>query len=266
MGSRGIIGALAAILFLLPAAPAAADATLLVDGSDGLRSIIQLRAGKGRMAAAGVDEYVVFDSRAGTVTYVEPAQGQYTQVSAAELESGLQTAAGIRQAVAPYMGDMLAGLPPAQRRMIEQRIGPLPGAPAAGGEPAARIETVARGQHTIAGLSCRASGIVKNGRPSAEVCMATGPSGKLSAEDFRTLEALVAFSRGMAASAAGMFGDLAQQIEFLASDIDGVPVAVRDLENGRRYQVTAVSDAVLSDELFTAHGRLSRREMPALLR
>jgi hypothetical protein len=267
MVSRHIIGAIAAAAILLAAQSAVADTTLLVAGSDGTKSTIQLRGGKGKMSAAGKDEYVIYDAATGTITYVEPAQRQYTQMTAAELQSGLQTAAGIRQTVAPYMADMLAGLPPEQRRMIEQRLGAFPGAPAAGREPRAeRIETVARGKHIIAGLECKASGIVKNGHPSAEVCMATAPSGKLSPQDFDTLQAMVSFSRDMAGSAGSMLGEQAKQLGFLVTEVDGVPVAVRDLDSGNSYQVTAVSNAVLSDKLFNGYSGFRQRELPALPR
>jgi hypothetical protein len=267
MVSRRIIGGIATVAILLAAQPAGADATLIVQGSDSLKSMIQLRGGKGKMSAAGTDEYVVYDAGSRTITYVDPAQRQYTQMTEAELQSGLKTAAGIRETVAPYMADMLAGLPPEQRRMIEQRMGAFPGAPAAGSKPQAdQVKTVDRGSHVIAGLQCRASGIVKNGKPAAEVCMATGPSGKLSKQDFETLQSLVSFSRGMAGSAGSMLGDQVQQFDFLVTDIEGVPVAVRDLENGKRYEVTAVSDAALSDGLFNGYGGFRRQELPGLLR
>jgi len=267
MVSKCIISGITTIAILLAAPPAGADATLYVQGSDGLKSTIQLRGGKGRMSAAGMDEYVVYDAGTGTITYVEPGQRQYMQVTGAELQSGLQTAAGIRQTVAPYMADMLAGLPPAQRRMIEQRMGALPGAPAAGHAPATpSIEAVSRGSYIIAGLQCQASSIMKNGHPSAEVCMATSPGGQLSQQDFETLQAMVALSRSMAGSAAGMLGDQAKQFDFLATELDGVPLAVRDLDNGKRYQVTAVSNTVLSDGLFNGYGGFRQRELPGLLR
>jgi len=267
MVSKCIIRGIAAVAILLAAQPAGADATLFVQGSDGLKSTIQLRGGKGKMSAAGLDEYVVYDAGSGTITYVEPAQRQYTQVTETELQSGLQTAANIKQTVAPYMADLLAGLPPAQRRMIEQRMGSFPGAPAAGGTPAApRVEAISRGSYIIAGLQCKASSIVKNGHRSAEVCMATSPGGKLSKQDFETLQAMVSLSRNVASSAGGMLGEQVKQLEFLATDIDGVPLAVRDLDSGRRYQVTAVSNAVLSDGLFNGYGGFKQRELPGLLR
>ena len=265
--ARGIITAIASVAAMLAGMPAYADATLLVQGSDGLESSIQVRQGRGRISTAGMPGYLEFDAGSQTITYVEPEQRRYTQATAAELQSGIQAAANIRESVAPYMEDLLAGLPVGQRSMIEQRMGAMLGAPAAGKDtPVAGFKTVARGTYTIAGVRCHASGILKNGRPAAEVCMATGPGGKLSAQDYATLAEMLAVSRTLAAGARGMLGEVAGQLELLAPGIDGVPLAVRDLEHGRRYQVTAVSNTALADTLFNSYSAFQRQELAALLR
>jgi len=251
----------------LAAMPVPADITLKVQGSDGLKSVIQVRNGKGRMSSDGRGEYLLYDSQTATITYVEPQQQQYTQLTAAELQSTVQTAANIKQSMAPYMANMLAGLPAEQRKMIEQRMGGIPGAPAAG-KPVkpADIRTVDRGRHSIAGLQCQASGIIKNGQPAAEVCMATAASGKLSNRDFATLEALVTLSRSMAGTASGLLGGMVEQFDLLAADLNGVPLAVRDIEHGKRYQVVAASNVALSDRLFNGYGMFKKQEVPGLFR
>ena len=66
---------------MLSPLPAHADATLVVQGSDGLQSTIQLRNGRGKMSASGMDAYIIYDAGAGTVTYVEPQERRYTQIS-----------------------------------------------------------------------------------------------------------------------------------------------------------------------------------------
>jgi len=267
MISRCIIGGMVAASVMLAAMPVQADITLKVRGTDGLNSTIQVRNGQGRVSSDDRGEYLLYDSGTGIITYVEPQQRQYTQLTAAELEATVQTAANIKQSMAPYMADILAGLPAEQRKMIEQRMGAIPGAPAAG-RPVrpADIRTVDRGMLTIAGLRCQAIGIMKNGRLAADVCMATAASGKLSNHDFATLEALVKVSRKMAGTASGLLGGMAEQIELLAADLEGVPVAVRDIEHGTQYQVTAVSNAALSDTRFNSYGNFQRQGMSGLFR
>lgn len=264
MISRCITGGVAMLMYLLAALPVHADATLVIQGSDGLRSMIQIKDGRGKMSTAGSEDYVIYDSGAGIITYVEPQQRRYTQVSREQLEADVETARGLSEGVASYMEGMLASLPPAQRNMIRQRMGTVLSPPAAGPAPKGDTRTVARGMHSIAGLPCKASGILKNGRPAAEVCMLTSANGRLSQQDFATLEAMVVFSRGLASSAGSLLGDLGEPFEFLALDVDGVPVAVRDLEHGKSYRVTAVSDAALSVALFNGYSRFERRDMPSL--
>ncbi len=263
---KTITSSAAVAAIMLASLSAHADATLFVQGSDGQKSMIQVRNGKGKMSSDGMDDYIIYDTGAATVTYVEPQQRRYTQMSEDALQANMQAVGNIQKTVAPYMADMLAGLSPEQRKMIEQRMGAMPGPPAAGPAAGADIKTVARGTHTVAGLSCKASDIVKNGRTAAEVCMATAASGKLSKQDFATMEAMMKFSRGMASSAGGMSGGFTEQLEILALDVEGVPVAVHDLEHGKRYQVTSVSDATLSDALFNDYARFEQRDMPGLLR
>jgi hypothetical protein len=267
MVSRCIFGGAAMVAVMLAAIPVQADITLNVRGSDGLKSTILVRNGTGRISTDGRGEYLLYNSSTGTVTYVEPQQQQYTQLTAAELEATVQSAASIKQTVAPYMADILAGLPAAQRKMIEQRMGSIPGAPAAGMPvKSANLRTVDRGRHVIAGLRCQASGILKNGRPAAEVCMATAASGKLSNHDFATLESLVVFSRNLAGPASALLGDMAEPFKLLATELDGVPIAVRDIEHDRQYQVTAVSNATLSDAYFNSYGRFQKQALPNLFR
>ena len=96
--------------------------------------------------------------------------------------------------------------------------------------------------------------------------MATTASGKLSNRDFATLEALVMFSRSIADTATTLMGDMAEPLKILATELDGVPIAVRDIEHGRQYQVTAVSNATLSDAYFNSYGRFQKQAMPDLFR
>ena len=87
-----------------------------------------------------------------------------------------------------------------------------------------------------------------------------------SAQDYATLAEMLAVSRTLAAGARGMLGEVAGQLELLVPGIDGVPLAVRDLEHGRRYQVTAVSNTALPDTLFNSYSAFQRQELAALLR
>lgn len=252
---------------MLAALPASADATLVLGGLDNPESTIYIRGDKGRMSSAGRTEYLLYDRANEIIVFVEPATEQYTQMTVAELEAMVQKAAVVKETVAPFMADLLAGLPDEQRAAIEQQIGGMPGSPASG-VPAgsAKIRTVSRGKRVFSGVACEASEILKNDRPFMQVCMATSAHGPLSAADFSMLESLMDISRRVAGTAGSLIGDLNQPLELLAADLKGVPLSVHDMENGTRYQLTSISDAELSDALFLNYGKLKRKDMPVLLR
>jgi hypothetical protein len=254
-------------LAMLGAMPAHADTTMGIQGSDGLNTSIQIRNGKGRVSSIGRDDYLLYDSGTSVITYVEPASQQYTQMSVAELEATLQTAKSVKQTIAPYMDSMLAGLSEEQRNMVEQRMGSIPGAPAAG-KPVTPVDIsiVDQGKQTVAGLQCQASKLLKNGKTVAEVCMATSASGKISAEDFATLETLVKLSRSMADHYSGMPGDMGMQAELLALELHGIPVQVKDIEHGKYYHVATVTDAALSDSLFDGYKGFQKQGVQNLLK
>ena len=263
MVTRYIIYGITAVASMLAVISASADATLEVQGPDGLRSTIQIRNDKGRIDTDSSSEYLLYDNNTGIITYVRPVQKQYTQLSTAELDAMVQAAANIKQT----MTGMLAGLPEAQRKMIEQRMGVLPGAPAAGSSaPPAVIRVIKQDMDTIAGLHCQNSRILKNDQPAVEACMATEASGKLSNRDFATLATLVKFSRNMADNASGLLNGMAAQYQLLAADLEGVPVAVHDIRQDKRVRITAVSNDTLTDELFSGYAGFAKQDMQNLFR
>ena len=254
-------------LAMLGTMPAHADTTMAIQGSDGLNTSIQIRNGKGRIGSIGREDYLLYDSGTGVLTYVEPANQQYTQMTAAELEAAVQAAASVKETVAPYLDSILAGLPAEQRNMVEQRMGSILGAPAAG-KPVTPVDIriVDQGKQTVAGLQCQASSLLKNGQAVAEVCMATAASGKLSAQDFATLETLVRLSRSMAGHYNGMSESMGAPAELLAVELEGIPVNVKDVENGKYYHVTSVTDAALSDLLFDDYRKFQKQGVQSLLK
>jgi len=258
---------LAAVSVMLMALPAYADATLTLAGPNGPDSTIYIRGDKGRMSSAGGTEYLLYDRATQSIVFVEPAAQQYTQLTVTELEAMVQKAAMVKETVAPFMADLLAGLPEEQRAAIEQRIGGIPGSPAAGAPAAsADIRTVARGKRVFSGLTCEAREIIRNNRPIMQVCMATGGGGQLSAADFSMLESLMDISRRVAGTAGSLIGDMNQPVELLAADLQGVPLSFHDIDNGTRYQLTSISAAELSDTLFLGLEKFNRKDMPVLLR
>ena len=264
MVSASTICGVAAAFSMLAVMPIQADTTLKIQGSDGLNTSIQISNGKGRIGGDGRGDYLLYDSATKIITYVEPEAQQYTQLTTAELDAMALAAANVKEAVTPYMAGMLAGLPQEQRKEIEQRMGAMLAAPAASKPVDIRI--VREGEQSIAGLQCQVSSLLKNGVAVAKVCMATAASGKLSAQDFVTLETLVTLSRSMADSASGLMGGAGSQVELLTVELEGVPISAQDLANGTKYQVTSVSNDALPEVLFNDYGNFQKQGVQNLFR
>jgi hypothetical protein len=253
---------------LLTGAPVFADATLVLNGTRGEAATIQVKNGVGRMAGGGDGEYILFDSATETLIQVDPNRQQYRAMSREKMESTLQVAAQLQHAIAPQMKELragLAGLPEDQRRVIEQRMGAVLGAPAAGNAPVpATMKAVSNGTHSIAGLECESHALSREGQPVGEVCLVKAASGKLSQQDFKVLEAMMVFARNMASRAGGMVSGLDIQLAALPADLQGVPVSVKDAAGGWDYRLVSLSDETLPEEPFREYTGFQLQAIPGL--
>jgi hypothetical protein len=268
MINKYYFSSLAAATVILTASPLVADVTLVLKGTHGHDSTIQVKNGTGRMSNAGWDQYTLFDTRTETMIHVDPKQQRYMSMTKERLEENMQAAANLQKSMAPHLEEIRAGLselPEEQRKMIEQRMEGMMGAPAAGkpSDPVT-MKMFSRGTDTIAGLECQLNDVLKDDQRVGEVCLATAASGKVSQEDFETLEAMMAFSRNMASMATDMMGKAGSQKEMLPLDLNGVPIAVKDSVAGNEYQVVSVSDEMLPDDLFSGYQKFQKQEMPSL--
>ncbi len=240
-----------ATALLLPVC-AFADATLLVQGSDG-QSSIQLRGGMGRMDTADGD-YMLFDRARNVVIRVEPADGGYTQVTEDHIGQMAQAAGALRS--------QLGNLPPAQRAIIEERMNAMLGVPNAEPAPQAPITAVRKGRGTVAGMTCEKYELRQGNGKIGDACMADAASGNLSKDDFATLEAMMAFLRKTMTQAAELAGSMGDQMAFLKTGLPGVPLSVEG--DGETFAVTSVSGDELEQSLFTDYRNLKEKVIPVL--
>jgi len=52
----------------------------------------------------------------------------------------------------------------------------------------------------------------------------------------------------------------------LAVELEGIPVNVKDIEHGKYYHVTSVTDAALSASLFDGYEKFQKQGMQNLLK
>ena len=262
---------LKAVVCLFPVAllaPAVqADATLTMEDVGGkMDSVIEVKGHMMRMSTPGESDYLLYDAQRDMAIHVSSGDREYMEIDRATLEKMADSVAKVQKEMAPQMEMMreqLKNLPPEQRAMIEQQMGGRVDLGAMEAKPAAKVTTVKRGSDKIAGFKCQRYDVMNDKQPVADVCVATDADAGMSKADFATVSAAMKFMRDMAERAqklaVGMGGP-----QMSIGDVDGVPVAMKDLKNGREFRLVKVADDTLDDARFNAYRSLSKREMPTM--
>lgn len=255
----------ALLVSLMSSGPATADATLTMD--DG--TVVQVRGGMARLNPADDSGYMQYDSARNVLIQVDPQEGIYMEIDQQALQQQAETVANMRARMAPQLEAMraqLQQLPEAQRRMLEQQMGAMPGG-AATGEPAAQpqAQVVKKGSRTVSGFKCSEYQVLENDAPAAEVCVAEAPGAGMSREDFDTLSAMMTFLRTMARQAADLAGGMGGGLDAeLMVDVEGFPVQMSNHASGDEYAVAGVDNGSLSDEPFEAYLKLRKETLSGL--
>lgn len=249
-------------------APSMADVTVKVKGKNGQNSVIQIKGNIGRMTTPGGKDYLVFNTATGVAVHADPGRGSYMEMDEAQINRQMDQATALRKQMAPQikmMKEQMAKMDPATRKMLEERMGGMKGLlNGAGTSPQSlpKPELVKQGSKKVAGLSCEANKVMAGGKHVADVCLMKSANGKISKQDYATLEATMKFFRNMAKKASGMMGSGDSQRALALAKMDGVPVSIDDKQGGDSYVVDAVSDEKLPDTLFTEYKKLKKRNMP----
>lgn len=91
-------------------------------------------------------------------------------------------------------------------------------------------------------------------RKTAEACFSDAKELELSNADYAAFKAMFRHMRKLqekTQAMAGAFGGGDEQADFMGDEVDGLPVATKNLRTGKESFVTSVSDKPLSDGLFT---------------
>ena len=247
-----------------------ADITVKVKGKNGQDSVIQVKGELGKMTSKGEKGYLVYNTATGVAVHADPERGTYMEMDEAQINRQMDQAAAMRKQMAPQikmMKEQLANMDPATRKMIEERMGGMSGL-LKGADSKPEKQSVPKltktGSKKIAGLKCEAYKVTSSGKHVADVCLMKSASGKISRQDFATLEATMAFFRDMAKKASGIMGGASREVLALIS-VKGVPIAIEDKQGSDSYQVDSVSNDELPGQLFTEYKKLKKTEMPNLM-
>jgi hypothetical protein len=263
MGIDRMIHAFPAILLLGFFAAAQADVTLQFTDTAGADtgSTLMIKGGDVRMEEREGDGsmvYSLFDRKTRTLTMVIDEERSYAQLTAEGLKAQAHEVRGMQENFLAQMREQMAQMPPEQRQMMEQQMRQMGVDPAmlSGEDPPApdlsSLETRATGeQRTIGGFRCQVMEVLLEGEITNELCVADAGHVGLSAADFETLKVLFEFMQSLSEIAMSMGGPFAADMgaEMLPA-VDGVPVLVKNLQDGTEITLQSVSTDTLSPDLF----------------
>jgi hypothetical protein len=251
MGTKLITSVLLTLATLLPVSAILADTTIRIGSlPEGNNAVLLVRGDMARITLSGRPDYVLYDRTRNTGILVDTARREYREIDRAILDRYSAMLTGLRE----NLRLRLRSLPPAQRARLEQQMESMIRLPAAGMLPDLEgIHSQPRGRKTVVGFGCVAHLLLRGNQPVAEVCMATTPNASMAAKDFATMTAMMDFLRELAGSLQQPGNIPGNDSRSLMNALQGVPVAIQDIQNRRTYMVRDVSDEPLDSSLFTAY-------------
>ena len=253
------------VALLAPAVQA--DATLTMEDVGGkMDAVIEVKGHMMRMSTPGQSDYMLYNAQRDTAIHVSSSDGQYMEFNRATLEKMADSMTQMQKTMAPKMAMMreqLKNLPPEQRAMIEQRMGGMANFGAMESKPPVKVSMVKRGSDKIAGFKCQRYDVLNDQQQVADVCVATDAAAGMSKAEFATVGSAMKFMRDMAERAQKLSINMGGP-RMSMGDVDGVPVAVKDLQNGREFKLAKVSDDALDDARFTGYQSLSKQALPKM--
>jgi hypothetical protein len=239
-----------------------ADAILqYTDSGESSGSTLMIKGSQVRMEereADGSTVYSLFDSKTRTLVMVIDEERSYAELT----EDGLRAQAGevraMQEQFLQQMRQQMEQMPPDQRAMMEQQMRQM-GIDAAmlSGDDApvpdsSALETRRTGTSgTIGGVRCEGMEVLMDGTRTNELCVADPQQLGLSAADFATLRTLFEFMQSLSDIALSMGGPFAADMSAeMLPVVDGVPVQVKNLQDGSVTTLQSVSTDTLSADLF----------------
>jgi hypothetical protein len=243
--------------------PVQADVSLRIMDNHGSESTVYVHAGRCRVESTAMPGYAVIDTRDHSLVYADPAKSEYSTLSEAQLQQRFDQLDAVRESLAPHLESLRGGLqalPAQQRALFEQFLAGK--APPAAGAP---VRLVADGgMQRFAGLVCAHHHLLAGREEVGEACLLRHPGGPLSSADFTTLDTIMGLLRKYSGRAGGLLALAGNKSALLQTQVDGIPLALRDFDTGESYRVVAFSPDRLDEQLFSNYRHYRQVETPAV--
>ncbi len=255
-----ILAAGLVLVGLAPALASAADGVLLVQtiasGTTKTTSQVQLEPNRIRTVVAdgsGREQVVTFDGTRDVLFIVNMTSKSYTELTRADAAK----MGGMMADAMAMMQEQLARMPPAQRKAMEEKMGPMMGSMA--GSPAAGPQYKRVGSGQVGKWACERYDAFVNGAKTSEICTVQPQALGFSVADFGVLAKMADFVRSMVPS-------MANQVMGLGTPdqgFSGLPVRTVTTIGGTTaiVELTEVRRQTFDDASFLVPSGFTRQPM-----
>ena len=214
---------------------------------------------------SGENEDMVYDDRKRQMTMIDHSRRGYFVMDPEKMAAQMQ---GMQSQMQGQMGAAMEqmkqhmqtlldnpDISDEQKKMIQDemakmsaRSGAMPTAPGAAPEPM-KIKATGKSRK-VAGINCKMHRVSRGGRTVQEVCVASRKATGMPKDDYQTMQNMFSFMREIAEksmSAMGMSGGGGAAFP----EIDGVPVEIKDMEDGTVSVLRNVSTKSIADSTFS---------------
>ncbi|MDD3519248.1 MAG: DUF4412 domain-containing protein [Chromatiales bacterium] len=248
----------AAIGAAVTAVPVQAEMTIrFQDEPDKSVSVIMIKDGKVRIEDSdqqGERNITIYDSASEKVIVLVEEEKSYYEITEQGMRGQMGQLKDMQQQMKAQMEEQLRNLSPEERRMVEQQMAQfgmgMPGAPKY--EPP-KITTKRTGRsQSVAGVRCDTYETLTDGKKTHEACVANPGALKLSSGDHKTLLSMMEFMGRMADLAFESLGmaSSGMALEFTREFKDGIPVQMKDMEDGTTTTMQNTSTRGIAADLF----------------
>ncbi len=238
-----------------PGAPASTQVMYVKDG----KLVV-----KGAGGQPSID--MLFQRDNGLMSIVDHNEKTFMEFDEERISRLADQAQGMITIVQQQLADKLAGLPPEQAARVQEMLGGMGVGQAEPPAAKAAKRLVRSGTSKINGFSCEQIDVIEGDSKVAELCVASAAALGVPPDDYATLEALKAFGERLAAKTAHIAKQFGNSVpEFGGTEIDGIPVAMKDLSGASETSMVLTRiDEGVDDAAMAVPADYARRELPTL--
>jgi len=233
-------------VFALAAATQSAFADTVVTfnatGND-VPNTISIHDGSVQMPVPQGNMRLVMDTKTSRMLMIDDGKKQYMEMDSETIK---QTS-DLMDMVRTQMMAQLENMPEGQRKMLEERMGinlKKPATPVITIKPTGKKKTVSK-------VKCEVHDVLSDGKKTMEACVATIKASGVAHKDYQTMKKMFVMSRNFAKQATKLGGPTATNTVANMPDLNGVPMEVKNLNDGNTITITSInSNAKLDGSKF----------------